>query len=153
MMPIRDHIRSANAGMSLGSIMAMALSAGGLLLGFPGAMTALITGACIWGACTAVGLVCGRLNPQQNTFRKLSFAAGLGAAAFCMFSFAGPGPQAQHNRDRFFSETRALVAKFERAANGTPQPKHNNAPVRPAPVQPDKNTGWIGVAPGGSSTR
>lgn len=151
-MVTRDYIRSANAGLCLGGITGMALGISGFVVGVPFAMTLLGTGACLWAASGVVSLVSGRLNPE-NRFRTLPFLAGLGAAAFCLYSFAGPGPEAQQNRNRFFSETRALAAKFERAVNGTPQPRHNNAPLPPAPVHQDKDTGWIGVAPGGPSTR
>ena len=151
-MWITDHIRSANAGWCLGSLGAFVVGLAGLMCGLPFGMTALVAGIGGGLVTCAVSLAAGRLNPE-NKFRKLSFAAGLGAAAFCMYSLAGPGPDAQHNRNRVFAETKALVARFERAVNGTPQPKYNHAPVRPAPVQPDKNTGWIGVAPGSSSKR
>jgi hypothetical protein len=146
-MFIRDHIRSANAGICLGSIGAIVVGAVGLCFGAPFGMTALIAGGCVWAASGVVGMVFGKLNPQ-NTFKRLSFAAGLGAAAFCIYSVTA-GPQAQQNRNRVLSETKALVAKFERAV-GTPQPRYNNAPKPPAPVHADKDTGWIGVAPGGA---
>lgn len=151
-MPITDHIRSANAGWCLGTLGAFVVGLAGLMCGAPWGITAMVVGICGGLATSVVSLFAGRLNPE-NKFRKLSFAAGLGAAAFCMYSFAAPGPDAQHNRNRVLTETKALVAKFERAVNGAPQPKYNHAPVRPAPAQPDKNTGWIGVAPGQSSKR
>ncbi|MEZ0225178.1 MAG: hypothetical protein ACAH83_11535 [Alphaproteobacteria bacterium] len=150
-MPIIDHLRSANAGFCLGGIASLAVGAGFFVMGAPFAMTALIAGGCVLAGSAVTSLVIGRLNPT-NTFRGLTFAAGLGAAAFCLYSLAGP--DGQHNRNRLFGETKALVAKFERAVSGsTPKPRHNNAPLPPAPAHADKDTGWIGVAPGGSSKR